>query len=415
MVRRPTLWYTSGMGEHRSAAHGSTRRVLAAAVVVVLTTAPGIAAAATTSVPPPINFAPVAFYEAGWFRSASLDNNGTAKADMDNDGKEDVVMVAPWLGSRVDIMYGNGNGTFRTPAQQIWAGLLNSNVIVGDYNRDGRVDFAVTGASTFTVVLNQGSRSYRRGDSYVLQQSPFQNTGSAADFNGDTLLDLALKTPFGIRVMLGNGNGTFRYGPFTIIPGVPGALASIDDANLDGDGRRDLVASDAATQQVFSLTNRGDGSFTIRDRATVPLAPTTVRAGDLNHRGLDSLVVLPEVNAPSISAAVLLNDGTGGLQAPTYYPAGFADPVGELGDFNSDGHLDIAAVNTFSGKIVVLAGVGDGTFKPAGTFGTSVNAQTPAIGDFNRDGRADIAVPVNCPGISGFLGKICLAVLINRP
>jgi hypothetical protein len=399
----------------RRSLSGLFPRSLAAAILsVVLATGPGISPAAGAPAPPPIQFASAQFSAVGWLRTASLDNNGTARADMDNDGREDVVMVAPWLGSRVDIMYGNGNGTFRSPAQQIWAGLWNSNVILGDYNRDGRQDFAVTGASSFTVVLNEGGRDYRVDGSYFLQQSPFQNTGSAADFNNDGFVDLALKTPLGIQVMLGVGDGDFRYGPFTIVPGVPGALASIDDANLDSDPHRDLVASDAATQQVFALTNRGDGSFTIRDRATVPVAPTTVRAGDLDHTGRDSVVVLPEVNPPSFSAAVLVNDGSGGFRAPTYYPAGFADPVGELGDFNDDGHLDIASVNTFSGDIVVLAGVGDGTFSTGGTFGTSVNAQTPAIGDFNMDGRSDIAVPVNCPGISGLLGKICLATLINR-
>ena len=76
--------------------------------------------------------------------------------------------------------------------------------------------------------------------------------------------------------------------------------------------------------------------------------------------------------------------------------------------------LDIVSVNTFSGDIVLLAGRGDGTFQPAGTFGTSINAQTPAVGDFNHDGRPDIGVPAQCPGLSGLLGNVCLAVLINR-
>ena len=38
----------------------------------------------------------------------------------------------------------------------------------------------------------------------------------------------------------------------------------------------------------------------------------------------------------------------------------------------------------------------------------------PAIGDFNKDGRPDIGVPVNCPGVAGVLGQVCLAALINR-
>ena len=146
----------------------------------------------------------------------------------------------------------------------------------------------------------------------------------------------------------------------------------------------------------------------------MPVVPTTVRTGDLNRSGADSIVVLPEVSPPNRSAAVVLNDGTGTLRLLEYYPAGFANPVGDLGDFNGDGTLDIVSVNTFSGDIVLLAGRGDGTFQPAGTFGTSINAQTPAVGDFNHDGRPDIGVPAQCPGLSGLLGNVCLAVLINR-
>jgi hypothetical protein len=385
--------------------------VLAATVLATTAWAADASAAAN---PPPISFAPAKYHTAGLLRSGSLDNNGTAQADLDGDGHPDVAMIAPWLGSRTDIMWGKADGTFKTPAQEVWAGALNSNVILGDYNRDGRIDLAVTGSSSFTVVLNQGNRQFRTGATYVLQQSPFQNTGVTDDFNGDGRLDIVLKTPVGIQTMLGTGSGTFTYGPFSYVPGVPGAIASLDDANLNGDGRRDLVASDAATQQVFALLNAGNGSFTVKSRVSVPVVPTTVRTGDLNRSGADSIVVLPEVSPPTMSAAIVLNDGTGVLRLVQYYPAGFANPVGDLGDFNGDGFLDIVSVNTFSGNIVVLAGRGDGTFQSAGTFATSINAQTPAVADFNHDGKTDIGVPAQCPGLSGLLGNVCLAVLINR-
>jgi len=385
--------------------------LLALAAIAATTT---IASPASAATPPPISFNGAKYYTAGLFRSGSLDNNGTAQADLDGDGSLDVAMIAPWLGSRVDIMWGKADGSFKTPAQEVWAGVANSNVILGDFNRDGRTDLAVTGSSSFTVVLNQGNRSFRTGATYVLQQSPFQNTGVAQDFDGDGILDLALKTPVGIQVMKGSGTGTFGYGPFSYVAGVPGAIASLDDANLNGDGRRDLVASDAATQQVFALLNDGTGRFSVRSQVSVPVVPTTVRTGDLDRSGADSIVVLPEVSPPNLSAAIVLNDGTGVLRLVQYYPAGFANPVGDLGDFNGDGFLDIVSVNTFSGNIVVLAGKGDGTFTSAGTFATAINAQTPAVGDFNRDGKADIGVPTQCPGISGLLGNVCLSVLINR-
>jgi hypothetical protein len=386
--------------------------VIATLLAAVTLGVPAVAHAATT--PRPIEFASAAFYRGGTYGGAGLDDNSSAMADLDGDGKQDVLYVAPWYGSNVAIQYGNGDGSFRSPAQNLWVGLFNSNVIVGDFNRDGRVDFVVTGASSFTVVINDGNRHYHAGSSYLLQQSPFQNTGVASDFNGDGLIDLVLKTPLGLQTMLGNGNGTFRYGPFTYVPGVVGALTSIDGANLNRDARRDIVASDGGTQQVIALLNNGDGRFSWKSSVSVPVLPSTVKAGDLTHQGFDSVVVLPEVNAPGWSVASVLNDGNGNLQAPRYYNGGFGNPAGTLGDFNADGVVDVVSVNTFSGDIVVLAGVGDGTFVPGGTFKTSINAQTPVVGDFNRDGRSDIAVPTNCPGLSGLFGNVCLAVLVNR-
>lgn len=392
---------------------GTRRRgtIAAIATAIAVFAAPATPAAAA---PPPISFAPARFATAGPYRTASLDNNGTVAADLDGDGHQDVAMIAPWYGSRIGIMWGRGDGSFRTPAQTIWAGALNSNVILGDYDGDGRTDLVVTGSSSFTVVHNRGARRFAVGRTYLLQQSPFQNSGVTFDADGDGSLDLVLKTPVGIQTFLGRGDGTFSPGPFSYVPGVPGAIASIDDADLDGTGGRDLVAADAATQQVFALLNSGSGRFTYRSRVTVPLAPTTVRAGDLDGSGTDSVVVLPEVSPPSHTAAVVLNDGTGLLRLHRYYPAGFANPVGDLGDLNGDGTLDIVSVNTFSGDLVVLAGQGDGTFVSAGTFGTAVNAQTPAITDLNGDGRLDLAVPTQCPGWSGVLGYVCVASLLNR-
>jgi hypothetical protein len=141
--------------------------------------------------------------------------------------------------------------------------------------------------------------------------------------------------------------------------------------------------------------------------------PSTVKAGDLNGSGFDSVVVLPEVNPADRSVASLLNDGAGNLSAPMYFAGGFANPNGDIGDFNGDGILDVLSVNVASGELVILTGVGDGTFVNNGVFKTFFGVQTPALGDFNGDGRTDISVPLICPNASAFIGQTCLGVLLN--
>ncbi|MFZ3183922.1 MAG: VCBS repeat-containing protein [Pseudomonas sp.] len=392
------------------------RLSLLMAMAMAMAMAMGMVMDISAAEPAPIAFAGAKFYTMGDFDgSLGIDGQSTAIADFDRDGKLDVVTVAPWQGSRISFMWGKSDGSFKAPSQVHWVGLMNSNVIVGDFNGDNLPDIAVTGASTFTVVINQGQRQFANGDTYVLQGSPLQNTGFARDLNGDSVLDLALKTPLGIAVMQGDGDGTFSYGPFTVVPyTAAGGITSIDDANLNGDGIVDLVLTDGISQQAISMLGVGNGSFEFASRQTVPLLPSTALAGDFNHSGLDSMMALPEVNPGSLSAMVLLNDGTGTLLNPVSYQGGFGDPIGALEDFNGDGHLDAVITNTYASKLSFLAGRGDGTFAAAGSVNVGFHAQTPVTGDFNGDGRKDIAVPGKCPGLSGMLGNICLAVLINK-
>jgi hypothetical protein len=76
-----------------------------------------------------------------------------------------------------------------------------------------------------------------------------------------------------------------------------------------------------------------------------------------------------------------------------------------VADLNADSHLDLVAVNSYEGKVGVLLGNGDGTFKrvvkysPGGSYPTAV-----AIADVNGDGKADILVPHNS-GIGVMLGN----------
>ncbi|HEV8336859.1 MAG TPA: VCBS repeat-containing protein [Candidatus Polarisedimenticolia bacterium] len=65
-------------------------------------------------------------------------------------------------------------------------------------------------------------------------------------------------------------------------------------------------------------------------------------------------------------------------------------------DFDSDGHEDLALGGDSTRAVWVLLGNGDGTFQDlvgygsASTFGSPVNLAT---GDFNHDGHIDIAAP----------------------
>jgi hypothetical protein len=64
-----------------------------------------------------------------------------------------------------------------------------------------------------------------------------------------------------------------------------------------------------------------------------------------------------------------------------------------VGDFNGDGHPDLALTSAAGDAAWMLLGEGDGTFS-ATEFGFAVGANPTwiAVGDFNGDHQPDLAV-----------------------
>jgi hypothetical protein len=126
---------------------------------------------------------------------------------------------------------------------------------------------------------------------------------------------------------------------------------------------------------------------------TGALAPNGVAVGDLNGDGkIDVVVTNSDLTG---TVAVLLGNGDGTLQPAVTYEAGEYPMFVALADFNKDGHPDIAVANRAlgaPGTITILLGNGDGTFQPAVSYGSFVDAFSFAIGDLNHDGALDIAV-----------------------
>src|SRR5438477_3112279 len=124
----------------------------------------------------------------------------------------------------------------------------------------------------------------------------------------------------------------------------------------------------------------------------VGASPYSVAMGDFNGDGHLDLAV---ANGGSNDVSVLLGNGDGTFTPAKNYEAGLGGgPLWvAVGDFNLDGKLDLVVANSSSDSVGVLLGNGDGTFRPSVTFPAGGTAtESVAVGDFNGDGKPDLAV-----------------------
>jgi hypothetical protein len=207
-------------------------------------------------------------YAVGGFVSGAMavgDFNGDSKLDLAT-GYFDSVS-----GGGVSVLLGNGDGTFQTARNvALGSGVLPSSVAVGDFNRDGKLDMAVSDVfgRGVSVLPGNGDGSFQQPQNYDLGGPQVFLVGSVAvgDFNGDGKPDLAVRPYDGsIRVLPGIGDGTFQNVQ-EFASGSSGAFMTVVD--LNGDGKPDLAVN------AFGGVNVLLNQFATMTRLSVPNSST---------------------------------------------------------------------------------------------------------------------------------------------
>jgi FG-GAP-like repeat len=221
----------------------------------------------------------------------------------------------------------------------------------------------------------------------------------AADYNEDTVLDLAVgnRTSKTLAILDGNGDGSFAF-PRTIPVPTHNKKSSSPPISFNReDNHTDLavalVETDEGTSNLISvLLGNGDGTFRNPQNFQVGTRPTWIDGADFNE---DGLVDLSVTNRESDNIAILLGNGDGTFQGAKFFPAGDGPRFGDVGDFNKDQNLDIVVVNWLSHNVSIFLGNGDGTFQNSTHFSVGRAPGAVSIADFDRDGSEDLAVG-NC-------------------
>jgi hypothetical protein len=314
--------------------------------------------------------------------------------DWNRDGFPDLA-VTNRTGSAVTILLSNGDGTFTTlPSFSTGNGSAPEGLATADFNGDGIPDLvtANTGANQLAIFLGNGDGTFGAPTMFAVGHHP--NDVTVGDFNGDHLPDLATgdNSSNTVSVLLNTGHGGFQPAVAYATTANPGAIVTAD---FNHDNRADLavVCSDN-TVNVF--LGQGDGTFPNRTVFAARSIPADLVVADLNTDGNPDLV---ESDYGGNSVSVLLGNSEGTFQPFIYTFTGAAYPGGiAVADFNGDGKPDVVVGSFTSGSISFLAGKGDGGFQapvlyPAGNSPTYV-----AAGDFDGDGHLDVAAAASGGG-----------------
>lgn len=225
-----------------------------------------------------------------------------------------------------------------------------------------------------------------------------------ADFNGDGIPDIAVANNVSgtVSVLLGNGDGTFTTRS-TPSAGTGANWLAVGDFNEDG--IPDLAVANCGCSEVGGVTillGNGDGTFTLKSPPDTRSGAYAVTAGDFNGDGHLDLAVTNHLNG---TVTILVGQGDGTFVIGSILTVG-SDPGGIVaGDFNEDGILDLAVGNHDSNTVSVLLGIGDGTFQSQSTFPTGGSGSPTGLiaADFNEDGHLDLAA-VNASDVGILLG-----------
>lgn len=340
--------------------------------------------------------------------------NAITLGDFNNDRKLDIA-VANACGDKqcetngvVKVLFNNGDGTFSYGPSSQSADSGNSLALTAaDFNNDGNLDLAVVNTAInelgdVTILLGQGNGRFNLVNAYGLGEVPL--FVRAGDFNKDGKMDIAvtLNNPPKVAVLLGNGDGSFQNPVLYDVEEGPQDLAVAD---VNRDGNPDLLVvnecghTNGCRQGTVSvLLGNGDGTFQAQQSYFVGIFPLEVAVADFNGDGNPDLVLdLPcgtDSNCVSNGGVgVLLGNGDGTFQNVVNYAATGMDTARvATGTFTSRNTPDIIALNYQTFDITVFKGKGDGTFAPGIDFAVGSDPVSVATGDLNGDNEDDAAV-----------------------
>lgn len=355
-------------------------------------------------------------------------------ADVNQDGRTDVVMCGVSPGGKCYIVLHTGNIVspyeLSKPTAVTLYGKAVSDVSIGDLSGDGFPDLVLSGADLVRIIENTRNSIEPFVEdvpvssfvSRTITSSPSNPVRATAvgDVTGDGINDLAVGLNTGLRVYVGIGSQLstttrlptgINLVPSTLSTNVP--IQDLQVADLDGSGALELVGTAAGTARVWT---RQPASSNWTSLATPPQFPANKSGGflapiigDIDGDGRGDMAAVVEAQPPSAAPDLRVAKGQSGdsvpfsaVQAVAAFPSkAVVLKGGRLLDFNNDGKNDFVATAFVDGKITMYGAVNASTngsisFSSLTAFGAvEVGGDAPLSAhpvEINPDGVIDLLV-----------------------
>lgn len=265
-------------------------------------------------------------------------------------------------------------------------------IAAADFNGDGHPDIVARTLNQVVVARVSAGGTFQ-SLSVIYTGSALTDVASA-DVNRDGKADVivAESNPDSIVVLLSNGDGTFDS---PVISPVSVEVSDVSIADLTGDETIDVAVRSAEQQALALYAGDGAGSFSLLASRSLSSAPTVVEAGDIDRDGNEDYI-LGYADAPY---EISFGRGDGTFDSPVplgFVTAGAARIV--LGDLDADGDREILIPHFAADTLTVVVNDGNRTFASPAVYDTftvpaeSGNPSDLVVAEVNGDDHVDVVI-----------------------